>query len=281
MPRHLGLQALVRQEQLVRLAVRRDHVLASFELLVPRTRLAYGMILLLLCAEALETLQGLLPLPQLALVPPLLLYHLFGGVGVGPLLEPLVAHLLVEGQYGQLRLLLNSDAADLVHLAHLTAQLGAVLLLILVEAFVRVQVVEGGVGLVGEILFQLTVLPLSRPRQLVQAHFRVDPPLPHLVELGLDLMLPRLVLHLLQLSLPSQPIVELYLLLLAYLNSIHLNHLFLSQQVEVLPATLLLLIQVQVFINSQLVGPQRGPLRFLFLAIVLLYSIEIEVSCFI
>ena len=97
-------------------------------------------------------------------------------------------------------------------------------------------------GFVGEILFQLTVLLLSRPRQLVEADFRVDPPLPHLVEPGLDVILPRLVLHLLQLSLPSQLISKLYLLFFADLSSIRLNHLFLPQQVQVLPTMLLLLI---------------------------------------
>lgn len=140
-------------------------------------------------------------------MPSLLLYQLFRSVGLGPLLKPLVSYLLVESQDRELRLLLNGDAADLVNLAHLATQLRAILLLISVEALVGVQIVEGRVGLLGETLLRLAVPLLSGARQLVETHLGVDPPLPHLVELCLNLVLPRLVLYLFELSLPSQPFI--------------------------------------------------------------------------
>ena len=72
----------------------------------------------------------------------------------------------------------------------------------------------------------------------VATHLR-HPPLPHLLELRLDLELPGLVLHFFELLLGPQLLVKLGLLLLSNLASINVRHLRIPQQIQALLPLLL------------------------------------------
>ena len=233
-------------EEVMSIFVGFENVSAILQIIHLRFQLHHKLLLLLPFLELLQVLQVLFTTSDLRLIAPLLQLVLHLHVGVIAILQDLVPKLLIKSKNRQLFFLHDRDSVYLLHLLHFIAQLIFVLSLIFEEAFIRILIMECCIGLIHEIIFNILLLFLIHFLQLIEADFGVDPPGPHLIELGLNLKLLGLAPDIFELLLFLQFIVKLNLLLRANLLRVHVADFFVPQEVKILLVVLVLLEQVMV-----------------------------------